>query len=363
MFAKTFGCVRFTYNHFVADERDHYKIMGFPIDNEVSDYKEDYPFLKDVDSLALANAKLAYENAMQSFFKGLHGYPNFKKKSSRQSYTTNVASKGASNLRYDEKTGLLKLPKIKEPLQLVQHRKIKKGGILKSATVSWEPDGRYYVSLLYEYPTPVSAPVVTPDRPKVIGLDMSLPHFYVDSNGKPADMPHFYRLAQAHLAREQSRLSHMTKGSKNYLRQKRRLAKLHAKIKHQRSDFLHKLSYRLVKHYDIICIEDLNMKGMSQSLDLGKSVHDNGWGMFVGFLEYKCKLYGKTLIRVDRMYASSQTCHICGHKDPITKDLSVREWTCPVCGSHHDRDHNAAVNIRDEGLRIYQCASPAATAA
>lgn len=246
---------------------------------------------------------------------------------------------------------MLKLPKIPVPVKVMQHRKIRKGGILKSATVSREPDGRYYVSLLYEYPETIHTSFI--DETRAIALDMSMEHIFVDSDGDHADYPHFYRLMETRLAKEQAKLSLMVKGSNNYNKQKLRIAKLHAKTKHQRSDLLHKLSYNLVMMYDVICIEDLNMKAMSQGLNLGKSVHDLGWGMFVSMLEYKCKRYGKVLVKVDRMYPSSKTCHKCGH---VHKGLTLsdRAYICPECGSLIDRDWQAALNILDEGLRIYR---------
>ena len=353
-FPRWFGCKRFLWNTMLADRRDFFYEMGLSLDNEVSDYKADHPFLKDVDSLVLANTKLSLDKAYRAFFKGDAAYPNFKKRTSRQSFTTNIASHGATNLYYDIDSQTLKLPRIPVPLKLVQHRKIKPGGILKSATISKEPDGRYYASLLYEYPDEHSETIHTSciDSSKSIGLDMSMEHLYVDSNGDIADAPHYYRLMEARLAKEQAKLSMMVKGSNNYNKQKHRIARLYAKTKHQRSDILHKLSYNLVMMYDIICIEDLSMKGMSRGLNLGKSVHDLGWGTFVSMLEYKCKRYGKVLVKVDRFYPSSKTCCHCGH---IHKDLSLNDriYECPVCGSFIDRDWQAALNILDEGLRIY----------
>ena len=349
-FPRWFGCKRFLWNRMLSDESEFYKVMGTSLNNEVTDYKDDYPFLKEVDSLILANAKLDLKRSFANFLAGRSHYPCLKKKSSRQSFTTNIASAGAKNLSYDENTHLLKLPKIKECVPVVQHRKIQSGGILKSATISLEPDGRYYVSLLYEYPETNKCNSI--DETKAVGLDMSMEHFCVDSNGDHEELPCFYRKTEAILAREQARLSHMKRGSRNYNKQKHRIARLHAKTKHQRADFLNKLSYNLVQKYDIICIEDLGMKAMSRALNFGKSVHDLGWGMFVRMLEYKCIRYGKVLIKVDRFYPSSKTCHRCGH---IHKDLKLsdRLFICPECRSFIDRDWQAAMNILDEGLRIY----------
>jgi len=351
IFANAFGCKRFLYNVMLADESYHYKTMGKSLRNEVSDYKEQYPFLCDVDSLVLANAKLNLTTAFQKFFNGESKYPVFKKKSGRQSFTTNCSNKKQPNLVYDMEHKLLKLPKVKEPLAVIQHRKIKTGGVLKSATVSMETDGRYYVSMLFEYPCTGTTPIVS-DTVKSIGLDMSMEHFYMDSDGNVTDYPRFYRFMESILAKEQAKLSHMVKGSNNYNKQKHRIAKLYAKIKHQRSDFLHKLSYNLVMDYDVICIESLNMKGMAKSLHLGKSVHDLGWGEFVRMLSYKCKKYGKTLIMIDKFYPSSKACMACGY---IHKGLTLsdRLYICPSCGNIIDRDWQAAINILSEGLRIY----------
>ena len=351
LFAKAFGCKRFLYNAMLSDESYHYKVMGKSLRNEVTDYKDMYPFLNEVDSLVLANAKLSLANAFDKFFARTADYPVFKKKSGRQSFTTNCSNKKKPNLVYNFDTKCLKLPKIDEPLRVVQHRSIKPGGVLKSATVSMETDGRYYVSMLFEYPAVITKPVIS-ENVKAIGLDMSMEYFYVDSNGDVADYPKFYRRMEAVLAKEQAKLSRMVKGSNNYHKQKHRIARLHAKIKHQRSDFLHKLSYSLVMGYDVICIESLNMKGMSQALHLGKSVHDLGWGEFVRMLAYKCKKYGKSLIMVDKFYPSSKTCISCGY---VHKDLTLsdRLFICPECGHLIDRDWQAAMNIRSEGLRIY----------
>lgn len=351
LFAKAFGCKRFLYNVMLSDESYHYQVIGKALHNEVSDYKEDYPFLCEVDSLVLANTKLHLKTAFQKFFEGTGNYPVFKKKSGRQSFTTNCSNKKTPNLVYDASRHLLKLPKIRESLFVVQHRKIKKGGILKSATVSMETNGIYYVSLLFEYPKTEKV-FSAPETPKAIGLDMSMEHFYVDSEGNPADFPRFYRTMEGRIAREQAKLSRMQKGSNHYKKQKRRIARLYAKIKHQRSDYLHKLSYNLVMRYDVICIESLRMKGMAGSLHLGKSVHDLGWGEFIRMLSYKCEKYGKSLLKMDAFYPSSKTCSKCGH---LHKELALsdRLFVCPECGNLMDRDWQAAVNILREGLRMY----------
>ena len=352
-FANNAGCARLLYNSLVADGRDFYKEMGFALNNSYSDYKDQYKFFWDVDSLVLNHAWNDYKTAMQAFFDGEAGYPKFKKKHRRQSFTTSIASKGATNLAYDQKTHLLKVPKLKSKIHIFQHRRIRKGGTLKSATFSRECDGRYYVSLLYEYPK--DSTISTAERHKeeqAIGLDMSLEHFYVDSNGDAADYHRRYRETEALLAKEQRKLSHMKKDSNNYIRQRLKAARLHSKTKNQRNDFLHKLSYALIHRYDIICIEDLDMKAMSQGLHLGKSVHDAGWSKFTRMLDYKAAKWGKIIIRVDKYYPSSKTCRHCGNVNHKLK-LSDRLYVCPECGFLIDRDWQAAINIRNEGLR--QC--------
>lgn len=348
--SRNFGCCRFIYNQALdwrtlAYNADRTSLSYADTNLALTQVKKFYPWLKEADSAALQMSLRHLDRAFKNFFEGNAEYPSHKKKFSRQSYTTpfNGGSVSVGN-------GTVHLPKIGD-IKADIHRRIRPGGKMRSATLSREPDGRYYVSLTYEYPETIKTSKV--DKTKAIGLDMSMKHFYVDSNGGIADMPHFYRLMESKLAREQAKLSMMEKGSKNYNKQKRRIAKLHAKTKHQRSDFLHKLAYNLVMAYDVICIEDLSMKGMSRGLNLGKSVHDLGWGMFVSMLEYKCHKYGKALVRVDRFYASSKTCHMCGH---INKELQLsdRLYVCPECGQFIDRDWNASLNILDEGLRIYR---------
>lgn len=175
---------------------------------------------------------------------------------------------------------------------------------------------------------------------------------YKDSNGNEPQYPRYYRQAEKKLAREQRKLSLMQKGSNNRNKQRVKVAKLHEKVASQRKDFLHKQSRQIANVYDCVCIEDLDMKAMSQSLRFGKSVSDNGWGMFTTFLAYKLEEMGKQLVKVDKFFASSQTCSVCGYKNSETKNLAVRAWDCPECGTHHDRDVNAAINIRNEGMRL-----------
>ena len=344
LFARTFGCVRFIYNQMLSDKIEYYKATKKMLNNTPAQYKEEFSWLREVDSLALANAQLNLQKAYNSFFENpSSGFPKYKKKkTSRDAYTTNHVN---GNIVLED--GKLKLPKAGY-VKIKQHREIPEGYRLKSVTVSRNACGKYYASILYEYEEDIRP--VMPET--FLGLDYSMRELYVDSNGEKADYSRYYREKEKKLRREQRKLSHMKKGSKNRDRQRVKVAKLHEKIANQRKDFLHKRSRQITNAVDCVCIEDLNMKAMSGSLNFGKSVMDNGWGMFTEFLRYKLEAQGKRLIRVERSFASSQLCSRCGYRNVGTKDLSVRSWICPECGAKHDRDINAAINIRNEGKRI-----------
>ena len=347
---KTFGCARFIWNQMLEDcisyyEKEHKALYPTP-----AQYKKDNEWLKEVDSLALANVQLQLKKAFVRFFEDEDtGYPNFKSKHhSKKSYTTNLVN---GNIIVFDTT--IRLPKLGE-IKIKKHREAPKDWKLKSVTVTQEPSGKYYVSILYEYDSQV---IVKNDTEKAIGLDFAMNGLYVDSDGTQAEMPHFLLKSERRLKKAQRKLSKMyVKGkdrqSNRYYKQKHRVAVLHEKVRHQRADWLHKRSKELVDQYDYIGIEDLNMRALSQTLNFGKRVSDNGWGMFVNMLVYKAERAGKHVIKVDRHFPSSQMCHVCGTLNPETKDLRIREWNCPVCGSHHDRDENAAMNLKTEALRI-----------
>ncbi len=344
MFAKTFGCVRFIYNRMLADKIKYYEETKQKLNNTPAQYKKEFEWLKEVDSLALANAQMNLQTAYGNFFRSPKiGFPKFKsKKSNQKSYTTNCVNGNITVENY-----YIKLPKI-GLVKLKQHRMIPSGYKLKSVTVSQTSSGKYYASVLFEYENQVQE-----IEPKTfLGLDFSMHELYRDSNGDEPCYPRYYRQAEKRLKREQRKLSLMQKGSKNREKQRIRVAKHHEKVANQRKDFLHKQSKQITNAYDCVCVEDLNMKAMSQALQFGKSISDNGWGMFVTFLKYKLEEQGKKLVKVDKFFASSQICSCCGYKNTETKNLSIRAWDCPKCGTHHDRDINAAINIRNEGMRI-----------
>lgn len=349
-FAKCFGCVRFVYNRMLAEKIEHYEQTGKSVRVTPAKYKKEYPWLKEADSLALANAQLHLEAAYRNFFRdpGI-GFPKFKSKhGSRASYTTNVVN---GNIRLEGNR--IRLPKA-GMVKIRIHREREEGWKLKSVTVSRESSGKYYAALLYEYEyseNQVCNTVKAGDgEEKILGMDFAMHGLAVFSDGTKADYPMFYRITEKKLAREQRKLSRCRKGSSNYRRQRRKLARVHEKIRHQREDFQHKLSYKLSEEQDVIVAEDLNMKGMSRSLHFGKSTMDNGYGSFLVKLEYKLERKGKTFIKVDRHYPSSKRCSCCGKIKEELK-LSERVYVCS-CGNVMDRDVNAAINIRNEGERL-----------
>lgn len=344
MFAKTFGCVRFIYNRMLADKIKHYEETKQKLNNTPAQYKSEFEWLKEVDSLALANAQMNLQTAYNNFFRSPKvGFPKFKsKKSNRKSYTTNCIN---GNIKLAD--GYITLPKVGK-VKIKQHRQISPDYVLKSVTISQTPSGKYYASILYQYENQVQQ--ITSQT--FLGLDYSMHELYKDSDGNEPEYPRYYRKAEKKLAREQRKLSLMQKSSNNRNKQRIKVAELHEKVANQRKDFLHKQSRQIANAYDCVCIENLDMKAMAQCLNFGKSVSDNGWGMFTVFLAYKLAERGKQLVKVDRFFASSQTCSVCGYKNSETKNLSVRAWDCPNCRTHHDRDVNAAINIRNEGVRL-----------
>ena len=356
-FAKTFGCVRKVYNLMLNDRKKAYeevkndtsKKMTFPTPAK---YKKEFPFLKEVDSLALANAQLHLDKAYKNFFRDKSvGFPRFKsKKNPVQSYTTN--NQNGTVALIDSK--FIKVPKLKSLIRIKLHRQPK--GMIKSATISRHASGKYYISLLCKEEINE-----LPKTNSAIGIDLGITDFAILSDGQKIDNNKFTSKMEKKLKREQRKLSRRAllakkKGiplseAKNYQKQKRKVARLHEKVMNQRTDFLNKLSTEIIKNHDIICIEDLNVKGMLRNHKLARSISDVSWSSFVAKLQYKADWYGREIIKVDTWFPSSQICSECGHKDG-KKSLDIREWTCPICHTHHDRDINASINILTEGLRI-----------
>lgn len=356
MFAKTFGCCRKVYNLMLAEKIESYKTTGKFVAVTPAKYKNDFPYLKEVDSLALANVQLNLQSAFKNHFdknrRKKTGFPKFKSaKHSRKSYTTNNQNGTVAIIdnRY------IRLPKIGK-IKAVIHRVPGTDWKLKSATVSCNSDGKYYVSVLFEYENSASTYVV--DENNAIGMDYASDGLYVDDKGNVGTNHKFYRESHKKLAKEQRRLSRK-KGSRkgedkshNYLKQQRKVNRIYTHIANQRKDNLHKISTEIANQYDIVCVESLNMRNMSNSgFGNGKATLDNGYGMFLDMLYYKLANRGKYLVKVDKWYPSSQICHCCGKRHPEMKDLKIRTMRCE-CGCVMDRDRNAAMNIKKEGLRI-----------
>ncbi|HEY9571030.1 MAG TPA: IS200/IS605 family element RNA-guided endonuclease TnpB [Metalysinibacillus sp.] len=360
-FAKSFGCVRKVYNLMLEDringyeetKNDSSKKRIFPTPAK---YKKEFPYLKEVDSLALANSQLNLDKAYKNFFRDKSvGFPRFKsKKNPVQSYTTN--NQNGTIALMDNK--FIKVPKLKSLIRIKLHRQPK--GVIKSATISRRSSGKYYISLLCK--EEIS------ELPKVnsaIGIDLGITDFAIFSDGQKSDNNKFTSKMAKKLKREQRKLSRRAllakqksinlSEARNYQKQKRKVARLHEKVMNQRTDFLNKLSTELINNHDIICIEDLNIKGMLRNHKLAKSISDVSWSSFVTKLQYKADWYGREIIKIDKWFPSSQICSECGHKDG-KKSLEIREWACPICHTCHDRDINASINILTEGLRIHSLA-------
>ena len=346
MINKTIGCARLIYNSLLTDKKEYYEQTGLSLKKEVSEYKKEKEFLKEVDSLALANAKINLETAFKNFFEKRSKYPKLHKKGKHDSYTTNNVN---NNIKIVDKK--IKLPKIGF-VKIKQHRILGTDEIIKSATIS-KVGGKYYISVLTERePKPIEkVDISTISEDKVLGLDFSVPHFYIDNNGNSSEYPMYYRNAQKKLAKEQRKLSRKEYRSRNYYKQLQKVQKLQEHIANQRKDFLHKLSRELVNQYDAICFEDINLSNLSRTLKFGKCIYDEGFGMFRTFIKYKLEREGKYFILIDNWFASTKLCSACGYKnDDIT--LNTLEWYCPECGTYHLRDHNAAINIKREGYRM-----------
>ncbi|MDN3399572.1 IS200/IS605 family element RNA-guided endonuclease TnpB [Psychrobacter sp. APC 3426] len=349
-FAKSFGCTRFIWNRMLSDKVDHYNEHKTELKNTPAHYKKEFEWLKEVNSLALANVQQNLRTAYSKFFKQGAGFPKFKKKGIKDSYTTNN-QKGTVAIT----DSTVKLPKI-DHINAKFPSKV--NGLIKSATISRTPSGKYYVSLLVE-----TIATTLPKTHSKIGIDLGLTDFIVLSDGSKVANPKFLSKLQHKLAREQKILTkrravakadqRKLSDSRNYQKQKVKVAKVYEKITNARKDFLHKLSLSLIKNHDVIAIEDLNVKGMVKNRKLSKAISDSSWSTFTTMLNYKAEWYGKALIKVDRWYPSSKTCSGCGHL--LTKaelPLQVRSWSCPSCLQSNDRDINASINILNEGLRL-----------
>ena len=366
---QTIGCARLVYNLMLNAKIEYYKQNKQTLHITPAKFKNNYSFLKEIDSLALANSQINLEKAYRKFFNVPNtGFPKFKsKRKSRWSYTTNnqfpalkdekgnsikdsngkvVKDYSKPSIKFDKNR--IKLPRLGY-VKIVEHRTHL--GIIKSVIVSKERSGEYYASVLCEITQPEALPVTE----KNVGIDLGLHDLIVCSDGQRVEAPKHFRKSQSNLAKEQRKFAKTQKGSNGHEKQRIKVAKCYQKIKNQRNDFLQKLSTKLINENQVICLEDLSVKGMQKNHKLAKSVSDASFAKFVSMLEYKAAWYGRTIVKIDRFYPSTQICNSCGFQNTFLKGLKglkVREWICPECGEVHDRDFNASRNILKEGLRV-----------
>lgn len=349
---RTFGCCRFVFNRYLAKRIEQYEIDKSTINynacsSDMTLLKKELEWLKEVDATALQSSLKKLEAAYQNFFRRIKkgeskaGFPHFKsKKDNRKSYTSKFVG---NNIQILEKQ--IKLPK----LGLVKCKVSKQiEGRMLNATISQNPSGKYFVSTCC---TDVEIPQYS-STASVIGVDLGLKEFAITSNGETIQNPKYLVKSSKKLAKLQRQLSRKAIGSNNRNKARITVARLHETISNQRNDFLHKLSTKLIKENDLICLEDLKVKNMVKTHKLAKSISDVSWSKFVRQLQYKADWYGKVIQKIGTYFPSSQLCGVCGYQNSDTKDLSVRSWECPECHTVHDRDINAAKNILEEGLRL-----------
>lgn len=350
LFDKTFGCCRYLWNQMLMDEERFYQETGEHFIPAPARYKKEAPFLREVDSGALSTVHQNLRQAFQRFFNNPESFrhPTYKtKKRNKNSYTIFCQYYRSGNGASIFLTGNgIRLPKV-GIVKANLYRKPLHWWTLKTATISKSPSGKYYCSLMFEYTVREPATVeATPE--KTLGLNYSIPHFYVDSNGHSADPPHWLKQSSEKLIRMQKRLARMERGSKNYQEQLLKIQRLHEHIANQRKDFVHQESRRIADNWNAVCVRDSNLNEMAQTLRLG-NVMDSGFGRFRTCLQYKLERQGKQYIVTDKYFPSAKTCHTCGHVNDLLTP-NDRVWVCPECGAINKRELNAAQNIRDRGL-------------
>jgi len=347
---KTIGCCRFVYNYYLAKKIELYKTEQKSINynacaNDLKNLKNQYEWLKEVDSISLQQSLKDLDLAYQNFFRRVKNgekevvFPKFKsKKNPKQSYRTQNVNNNISITN-----NKIKIPKLGY-VKFSNSRSFE--GKIKNCTISKTSTGKYFVSVL------VTEDIQElPQNNNAIGFDLGIADYLITSNGEVVNNPKILKQYEDKIIKLQRQLAHKKKGSNRYKKQTKKIAKVHERIRNIRTDFLQKLSTQIIKDNQLIISEDLAVKNMVKNRNLAKAISDVSWSKFCRMIEYKANWYGRTYHKIDRYFVSSQLCNVCGYKNTDTKDLNVRQWICPQCNTNHDRDVNAAVNILNQGLK------------
>ena len=353
---RTLGCKRFVYNYYLNYLKDNNGINRFDLHKDLPKLKEENEFLKEVDSTVLCSALDDLCKAFNDYYAKRKGYPKFKSKFSKQSYRTSCIrsrykEKEYSNIEVDLLTKNIKLPKLGKVKIRGYRDKDKINGKILNATISKETTNKYYVSVLVEEDILIEK--VTPTT--IVGIDLGIKDLVITSDGIKYSNPKVLMKFEKRLKRLQRKLSRQVKGSKNYLKTKEKIARIHIKIKNYRKHYLNDIANEIVDEHDIIVTENLLVKDMfkDKRKAFNKSLSDACVSTFLSLMEWKCKIKGKIYYKINTYYPSSQICSHCGYKNSKLKDLSIREYDCPECGSHNNRDINASLNILLEGLKLH----------